>query len=237
MLCNNANRLLVPIFLLTLLACEKENTLPLPQGDSAGTEQAVNWCGLEVGQATKYLRFQGYQYFQAEDYDNFAYFDDTLVLEITQANGANFTISEYFTAGSPIRDSMNAWPVQWPDSVLTYQVSVSEDTLYLDFADGPYGSSRFFYSEKIPLHPLEGEADIIGWKTDLPYCECHQEAMDTSWTLFGATYENVRIHIDNRDMAVDGPGFTYLYHPIDGMLRSVTYNWWTQQGYGYDRLP
>ena len=42
---------------------------------------------------------------------------------------------------------------------------------------------------------------------------------------------------DNRAMALDGPGSWYAYSAENGIVKTASYSWWTQEGLGWDLLP
>ena len=65
---------------------------------------------------------------------------------------------------------------------------------------------------------------------DNPIMYCGMEVGQKS------TYENLNISIQNAIMAVDGPGTTYIYSNLNGMVRTSHYSWWTQSGFGWDLL-
>ncbi len=235
-------------FTAFFLSCEQElvevaNELPnriAPQDkftDVTNTAEPINFCGLAIGQEVRYLRFRGYQYGHPDSEDNYAYLDDTLVLKIIDEDELGFLVEEYYSPGSAVRNGGDATFAFLPDSILYYHIRLNNDTLQIPDPAGSFLTSRVFFSRNFFLGQLSGEAEIIGWQTSFPYHENYREGMVASWELFGQEYINLRLLVDNQAMAVDGPGYTFAYHPTDGLIRSVTYSWWTQEGGGHDLLP
>ena len=63
------------------------------------------------------------------------------------------------------------------------------------------------------------------------------EGYTENYTLFGKTYGFLNVIVENSAMALDGNGETYVFSKPCGIVRSSTYSWWTQEGYGWDLLP
>ncbi|RMD75960.1 MAG: hypothetical protein D6818_00930 [Bacteroidetes bacterium] len=192
---------------------------------------------LEAGSTFHYALFTGENYYDPAD-TALTYHPDTLVWEVTAHPEAHvWEVREYLTEGSASK--WGDGPAPWPDSVFTYRLRVAGDTLFAEALD-PDGWlwSRLFQGHPLPLAPVtDNPATITGWKTDLSYCECDRMAHTDQWTLFGKIYYQLNLAILNGWMAVDGPGFTYVYSQQYGLLRSVSYSWWTQSGVGWDRFP
>ncbi|KAA3636807.1 MAG: hypothetical protein DWQ02_07620 [Bacteroidetes bacterium] len=233
----------LPIFLaLILLAIGcTELTTEIPDKGTIKppvfNDNPIMYCGMEIGQKSTYVLLEGQEYFNNQSYDNFAYLNDTLVVEIIDQDENGFLIEEYFTPGS---DPLPGNFYYMEDSVYQYYLKAELDTIYFFDPDSQYGMTSLLFwhmDGQLPLSNFTNqEADIIGWKTSISYCECDQTAYDPEYELFGTIYEDLNISIQNAIMAVDGPGTTFVYSNLHGMVRTSHYSWWTQTGFGWDLL-
>ncbi len=231
--------LILPGIILLFTACT-ELTTEIPDDGPDNTffnDNPIMYCGMEVGQKSTYVLLAGNNYFNNEAYDDFSYLEDTLVVEIIAEDDNGFLVEEYFTAGSaPLPNDI----YYMADSVYQYYIKATPDTLYFFDPETQYGMTSLLFwhmDGQLSLANFTNlEADIIGWKTTAGYCECDQTAYDPEYELFGTIYEDLNISIQNAVMAVDGPGTTYVYSNLYGMVRTSHYSWWTQTGYGWDLL-
>ena len=199
-------------------------------------ENPIMYCGLAVGQKSTYVLLEGRQYFNNAILDDFNYLPDTLVVEVISEDEHGFLVQESLTENSaPLPEFFYLEP----DSSYQYYLKIENNHLHFFDLDDSYGiNSTLFWQWKdsLDLNLFEQETDISGWKTSLGYCECDQTGYDPTFELFGTTYENLNISIRNTDMQLDGPGTTFIYSNIHGMVRSSHYGWWTQSGNGWDLL-
>jgi hypothetical protein len=233
-------RSLTILGLILLFTACTELTTEIPDDGPAGSsfnDNPIMYCGLEVGQKSAYVLLAGNNFFNNEAYDDFSYLEDTLIVAIIGEDDNGFLVEEYVTQDSaPLPNDI----YYMADSVYQYYIKAELDTLYFFDPDTQYGMTSLLFwhmDGQLPLPPFTNqEADIIGWKTTIGYCECDQTGYDPEYELFGTIYEDLNISIQNAEMALDGPGTTYIYSNLHGMVRTAHYSWWTQSGYGWDLL-
>lgn len=220
------------IAILLIHSCKKE----CPAGPvSAGNP--IQFDQMAVGQTSRYLGLLGEKYYQSTT-DDFVYTDDTLVLTIVGKDAKGFQVAEEVHYNGDV----DGWLAPEKDSVYHYYLDIKDDTLKI-YPDGTsYLKSRLFHyaagSTGLSLAPVANpEIQIAGWKTDLSYCECFRNGYAQDYSLFGQDYDRLNVVVDNRSMAFDGNGETYVYAGKYGIVRASTYSWWTSSGYGWDLLP
>jgi hypothetical protein len=191
---------------------------------------------MQVGQKSRYLMLEGKNYFELGAYDDFEYLPDTLIVEITAQDGADFTFKEYFTKGS-LSVSYPGY-IMYDTNAVTYLARVENDT-FKTIQNGSQYSRLFHYNNlALPLaHISSNQTTIKGWKTTLSYTESYVAAYTVNYNLFGKSWPFLNIIVNNTSMAFDGPGMTYMYEADAGIARTSSYSWWTQSGYGFDYLP
>jgi hypothetical protein len=222
---------------LIIGSCTKLSTeTPIPvDNPKVYNDNPIMFCGLAVGQQSAYILLEGSQYNNNNVLDDFIYVNDTLIVEVIAEDENGFLVKEYLTEGSA---PLPMGVYQIPDSTFQYYLKIENDSLKYFDPDAEYGlnSLLFWYSSgalALDLYDNQ-EATIEGWKTSLPYCECNQTGYAPIYELFGVTYEDLNISIRNTDMQVDGPGTTYIYSNLYGMVKSSHYSWWTATGFGWD---
>lgn len=225
--------------ILIIGSCTKLSTeTPIPVDDpKIYNDNPIMYCGLAVGQQSAYVLLEGRQYNNNTVLGDFNYVNDTLIVEVIAEDENGFLVKEYITADS---DPLPQGVYQIPDSTFQYYLKIENDSLKFFHPDMDYGlnSLLFWYSKgELALELYDNqEATIEGWKTSLPYCECNKTGYSPIYELFGVLYENLNISIENTAMQLDGPGTTYIYSNLNGMVRSSHYSWWTATGFGWDLL-
>ena len=197
----------------------------------------ISFENMAVGQKSKYLELTGEGYY-SHNTDSFVYTDDSLSLEIISQDANGFLVEErdHYTG------TVSNWLEYEKDSVYYYYFKVENDTLKIKPKNNPYLRSRIFGYHVghtgLPLaeytnNPIE----IQGWLTSVPYCECYHDGYTKDFTLFDETYDRLNVIVQDSPMALDGNGETYLWSKQHGIVRFVTYSWWTQTGHGWNLLP
>lgn len=229
------------VLLLTSFGCEKADPNPVVPGTPTPNTPAVigqiRFDSLKVGQRSKFLELLG------EDYNNsfsnqFSYTDDTLQLDITAEDANGFLVSEKLRYNGDV----SIYNATNKDDVYQYYLKVENDTLRIKPYNSTFFSRIFGYEiskqKGLPMAAFtDPQIEVVGWKTNQPYCECRKTGYDTGYELFGETYPLLNVLIENSPMAYDGNGETYVYSPKNGLVRFSTYSWWTSTGYGWDLLP
>ncbi|HNE30201.1 MAG TPA: hypothetical protein PKL15_01820 [Saprospiraceae bacterium] len=198
----------------------------------------IRFNNMAVGQTSRYVLFKGESYDNPGN-QNFAYYTDTLVLTIIGSDANGFLVEEKMAPGSASLHGANH--ITNAEEVYQYYFKVENDTVFQKAApgSGAWLENRLTYVPfKLPLAQITSpEVNITGWKTDHGYTESYWTGTDPAYSLFGIFYAHLNILTDNRMMAVDGPGSWYAYSAENGIVKTATYSWWTQEGEGWDLLP
>jgi len=223
--------------LLAFCACCKKETVdgPLsPPTTYKGTP--VRFDSLAVGQVSLYIGLTGEKYNSNID-DLFSYSDDTLEIAIVAKDAQGFLVAESLRYTGDV----SQWLEYYKDSVIYYYLNVTDDTLKFKKQGSGFLYSKIFnyqlVTQGLPLATFSNQGlAIIGWKADLPYCECRKTGFVENYSLLDATYPYLNVLVENSAMSLDGNGETYVYAPETGLVRASTYSWWTSDGYGWDLL-
>lgn len=221
------------LFLVLLLACQKEDLLPSETGRSINLQQP------RVGQISRYVLLKGEDYKSGGNID-FQYIPDTLIAEVVAVEGNVLLISEYLAPGSISLNGENH--VAFADSVVYYRLHLDKGQIALQNLHFRMSSRLFFLEagkkESLPLEPvLQPVYRVTGWKTNLPYSSDLHIGAIPSMELFGKIYTDLNIVIDNQPMREQHPGKTHIYSARYGLVRATQNNWHTGKGYGWDLLP
>lgn len=218
---------------LFLVSCRDRREYLLPDPNNH-----IRFTDMQVGQTSRYVFFEGESYYD-ENNINFTYFPDTLQLTIIGSDANGFLVEEKLTPGSASLNGANH--VSNPNKVYQYYLKVENDTVFQRIVPGGSAwleSHLNYLPFKLPLAQFTApEVNITGWKTNHGYTESYWTATDPDYSLFGVLYANLNILTDNRPMALDGPGTWYAYSAENGIVKTATYSWWTQEGEGWDLLP
>jgi hypothetical protein len=228
-------------FLLLLLllgtvwtSCKKMDEPPTPEPENP--YEQMDLSQMAVGQKSKYVILSANNYNNPDD-NTFQYHNDTLVMEIIASDANGFKIKESLKYNESVISSLDSHK----DSIFYYYLQLDNDTIRAKPISGNWVESRFWvlYGQTtgLPVSAFSGPSvQILGWKTNLPYCECKKLGKIDSFTLFDENYTNLNLIRDDSDMALDGPGRTYVYD-AKRVVRFTLVSWWTQEGYGFDLVP
>lgn len=174
----------------------------------------VNLLKLSVGQRSRYVRFAGTDYY-ASSQQNISFQPDTLVLEVTGEVGGGFVVGETFKG-----------------QTVEYFMVLDGEYLTISRPEPSFESLQLFEvlgwnrSLKLPLKIDGPQIHMVGWHTSLEYCECYGEGYLSNYQLLSSTYARANVVVDNRAMAGDGPGYTWIYSRESGIIRSSWVSWW-----------
>lgn len=189
---------------------------------------------LNIGDKIYYSLLIGENYYEQGD-DVYNYTGDTLELEVLDITQAGLVIKQRITAGSNMMNDSIVY--YWnKDSVYTNVWKIEGDSLIVEsnasyFENHLLGISRLKFSNY-----SEQEVELTGWRTSYNYSESNAQLFTTNYTLFNHHYDSLSVYIHNEPMTYDGNGSTTVYNTSQGIVRSSEYGWWTQSGYGWDRI-
>ncbi len=189
---------------------------------------------MTVGDKLYYSMLSGENYFEPT-VDNFWYTGDTLVLEVLETSDAGVLISQRITAGSNMLADSGFYYWQ-KDSVYTNTWSIVGDSLFLA-SDALYSGTHLLGISRLKFSDYsEQEVELTGWRTSFDYSESNAQLFTTDYTLFEHYYDSLTVYIHNQPMSYDGNGSTAVYSKTHGVVRGSEVGWWTQSGYGWDRI-
>jgi len=189
----------------------------------------VDFTHLNVGQESRYVGFTGVLNRPGVDYTG-----DELFLTVMEDLGDGvFVMRDSLGEGSQENASFQR-PVN------TFFLSVADDTLRMwNDQEGP--ASNFMlpgYSQQeadaLPLSSIHENKLVIRGMTARSLPSAFVIGYVEQYRQLNYVYSRLNAYIDNRDMAVDGPGFTVLYSAREGVVRVCTYSPWTGTGFGWD---
>ena len=221
---------------MLLTSCVKDHQLSYDCNHGADLSMRImNLDQLVKGQKFRFLLFIG-EVYDSETNNDFTYTEDTLEVEVLQAENGAYLISEKITAGSQMRRSDT--PYYWgdPDKVYINTWRVRNDSLFVG-AGPSLWTSHLLFNHQFSLSEFQAvEIEVRGWKTSYPYTESDVELYTNNFSLFCWDYDRLNVFINNSAMRVDLPGNTTFYNRENGIIRTSIYSWWTSEGIGWDRL-
>lgn len=191
---------------------------------------------LRIGDKLYYSMLLGENYHdQTEEIYN--YTGDTLELEVLAKSANGVEISQRITPGSNMMVSDTANYYSNPDSVYVNTWKILGDSLFVE-SDAAYFQTHLLSVSRMKFSDYtEPEVELTGWRTSYDYSESNAQLYTTDYTLFGQHYDTLSVYIHNQPMSYDGNGSTIVFSKSDGIVRSSTYGWWTQSGYGWHLIP
>ena len=219
--------------LLLLGACQPE---PVP--GNLAFQNIIRFDQPAVGQLSRYVRFLGEDISDMQNF-RFRYLADTLEVRIIGLDSLGWIAEEQLT---PFSESRLGSPdkIPWADSTFRNHFTVNVDSFNIIIIGNQYSFKSHFFRlpRQFSLQPIaHNPTRINGWKILEPYCECFLTAYADAYEHFGYLLPRLNVVIDNRAMAVDGPGYLHVYHPDFGFVKVTSYSWWTHAGEGWDLLP
>ncbi|NEN24311.1 hypothetical protein G3O08_12430 [Cryomorpha ignava] len=189
---------------------------------------------LNIGDKLYYSMLIGENYYQQGE-DVYSYTGDTLELEVLNISEAGVLIAQRITAGSNMMDDSVVY--YWnKDSVYTNTWNIEGDSLIVE-SDAPYFENHLLGISRLKFSDYsEQEVEITGWRTSYSYSEANAQLFTTNYTLFNHDYDSLSVYIHNEPMSYDGNGSSFVYSKTHGIVRSSEYGWWSQSGYGWDRI-
>lgn len=216
---------------ICLSACQKDNISP--------EDHLVNFNSIKVGQQSKFILFKGEHYQSSADH-SFTYFSDTLVVEVVARKPDGYFVREYLTPGSISLNGENH--VAFADTDIFYYILKTGNVIAIKHDHFRLRSRLFVFPDEntfeIDLNqPVSPRVSIKGWKTNLPYSTNYIAAYLPEMELFGKSYKDLSVMVDNRPMKSKGSGITHIFNRRYGMVRVAQYAALTGQGFGWDLLP
>lgn len=214
------------------ISCTKnddDNGIPNPTPQSESFLEK-----MRIGDKLYYTLLEGKNYYEPGP-DIYSYTGDTLELEVVGISAIGVEITQRITPGSNMmhEDVDYYWH---QDSVYTNTWKIEGDSLFIDSA------TSIVRTHLLITFPLkfsdytEEEVELTGWRTTYNYSESNAQLYTTDYTLFGHHYDSLSVYIHNEPMSYDGNGNTVVFSREHGIVRASDYGWWTQSGYGWDRI-
>ena len=227
------NAILLGLVLMLVFSCGKNIS------DTETPEQIITSSifDAEVGDKWTYRHMSGYNYHTEEDVR--CYTNDTLVLEVMEVISAEeIVVREYFSAGSEIftvwPDSNYIW--QNPENVYDLSWKMENGDLVITDLDDP-GAQRLTSH----LYLSSGRIPLVGQNTvEVTFGQWKPKPLEGDYcnelTIFGTSYTDLIVDVQNGGFALDGNGHTLVYNSDHGIVRSMTYGSWFGEMRGWDRI-
>ncbi len=220
------------ILFVFCVSCSKDDDPQICSNPPIASQNFLE--AMHIGDKLYYTLLLGQNYYEPES-DVYHYTGDTLELEVLNISTAGVVISERITAGSNMMTDSTTY-YWYKDSVYTNIWNIVGDSLFLE-SDAAYFESHLLSVARLKFSDYsEEEVELTGWRTSYSYVEANAQLFTTDYTLFGHHYDSLSVYIYNEPMTYDGNGSTAVYSKAQGIVRSSTYGWWTQSGYGWDRI-
>ncbi|MBA4055251.1 MAG: hypothetical protein C0490_11100 [Marivirga sp.] len=238
------------ISVLSLIQCTKPNIEPVPKEDIPAEftdplnglpdEGPVSFINPAVGQRSYYVLFEA-DFIRSNGSVDFRFKPDTLVFAITDKESEAWVVTEFLTKGSNSRlTPEDSYWGSWGDTLFLSYFQFESDSIH--FYKDPeklFVSFAFPREQKFPLQlvsdeypknpnglPLFGGAGTRWMEFTLNY------------TVLGKTFDRLNMYFNYIEMTGDGHGFTHVYGPSDGLVRTAWVNAWTMDhATGWDLLP
>jgi len=161
------------------------------------------------------------------------------LLEIIGKDDEKYIVSESLRPGSAVLNGINNPQIWNPEETFFYLIEVIDNKLEVSPLNTNSVNSRVFTEiQELDLSIFnDHEIEIKGWKTTIAQCDCSGNTFARDYKLFNVNYERLNIFIDNSAVVIDGPGYTYIYSPKNGIVRYSSFSPWTGTGAGWDLLP
>ena len=78
---------------------------------------------------------------------------------------------------------------------------------------------------------------MAGWKINQFAVAAESMFRISKLDLLGETYDELLVYRDHRDVSRDLPGNDYIYSKEHGLVKTISINFWTPDGWGWDRIP
>ena len=207
---------LLTLLMFSIPGCEDTGLAP----------KYVNFYAMSVGQQSKFVRFAGIDYFSSSG-AGVSYQPDTLLLEVSAQQGNGFILSERFNS-----------------RLVTYLLMQSAESFTILRADTLYGNDPQIFPVWVgkPLtlanRSTSQEIYLVGRHTSVEPCECNAEGSIADYTHLGRQFGRVNVLVKNWGMRGDGPGYTVIYSPTAGIIRSSAVSPWPpNEARGWSILP
>lgn len=201
-------------------------------------EGPVSFENPVVGQRSYYVLFEAVK---TGDNIDFQYKPDTLVFAITKKLSEAWEVTEFLTKGSNSRvNPENSYWGNWGDTLFLSYLQLELDSIH--FYKDPeklFVSFAFPREQKFPLQlvsdkypnnpnglPLFGASGTRWMEFTLSY------------TVFLKTFDRLNMYFNYTEMSGDGHGFTHVYGPSDGLVRTAWVSFWSsEKAVGWDLIP
>ena len=227
---------LTGIFLLGIFSCQKEEN-PIIEIDPAIESNQINFSSPKVGQKSQYILLIG-EDIKDKNNQNFEYKNDTLEIEILESTDNGYLVEERLTQNSASLNGENN--VAFPSKSIQFLLKIEDGNIEIENLHVRLESRLFHINENDQLVTSKFddlEIKMESWKTNLPFQMIFQTGYLTDYQLFDKQYPHLNVMINNRPMQEELSGYTHIYSPENGLVRSSTYSYHNGSGFGWDLLP
>ena len=227
---------LTGIFLLGIFSCQKEEN-PITEKEPTVESNQINFLNPKVGQKSQYLLLIG-EDIKDKNNQNFEYKNDTLEIEILESTDNGFLVEERLTSKSASLNGENN--VAFPGQSIQFLLKIEDGNIEVENLHFRLKSRLIHINEDDQLTTSKYddlEVRMESWKTNLPFQMIFQTGYLTDYELFNKTYAHLNVMINNRPMQDELSGYTHVFSPENGLVRSSTYSYHNGGGYGWDLLP
>lgn len=201
--------------------------------DSSG--QDICRFELEEGQIERYILFTSSNLFTSQDSAVINYTGDTLIVEVLEEIDQNtFIIKEYFSPHSNIFTSTTNYIYGSPEDIYEVQWTFANDSLLIENPSSSFwqASHLTYFAEGVSLDPpFTNMVTFFDWKP-IPTFGSHTY----NRIINGQEYNRLIVHVDNSQIAVDGPGMSMTYEKAHGIASSFMVSAWTGGVQGWMKL-
>ena len=223
---------LAGIFLLSIFSCQKETPEP-----NENISNQVNFNNPLIGQKSEYVLLLG-ENIKDKNNQNFEYKQDTLSIEVIEKIENGFILEEKLTDFSASLNGENN--VAFPSFSIQLLLKTEDQQITIQSLHSRIKSRLFHLNEDDALQMEllnDLRLEMESWKTNLPFQPINQTGYLSNYSLFTQTYSRLNVIINNFPMQDELSGYTHVYSPEYGLVRSSSYSPHNGKGFGWDLLP
>lgn len=219
-----------------LLSCDALiDNLDGSNSKNISNSNPVSFSNPEVGQSTIYVGLYIENY--SNEHMSCSEYSDTLKIEVVDFNANAIELRQIFIYNNMILKSsdFNAYDTTY------FTIELFNDSIKAIYpvpiiAQVIVAPNLFlWYNPSIPQETTNPATFTGGCLPKIPQ-QLKAEYLLSNLVIEDKTYSNISLFVNNTDMQVDGPGYTFIYSMKDGLIASYITNPWTDTGSGWKRI-